>query len=81
MAKFIVEGSSEVGPPAYLANSTLLLKINDNYISPLQGSWPNAKELHLDETQFEAFHSALTKEFAIIQGPPGTGKTFLGNYT
>lgn len=33
---------------------------------------------NLNEAQFEAYKSALTKEFAIIQGPPGTGKTFLG---
>jgi superfamily I DNA and/or RNA helicase len=31
-----------------------------------------------DIKQFEAFYSALTKQFAIIQGPPGTGKTFVG---
>lgn len=37
-------------------------------------AWPTMEELGLDESQFKAFHLALTKELAIIQGPPGTGK-------
>jgi hypothetical protein len=35
-------------------------------------------ELKLDISQYNAFRSALTKEFVVVQGPPGTGKTFLG---
>jgi len=41
-------------------------------------SWPSAKDLGLDESQFKALQLALTKEFAVIQGPPGTGKTHIG---
>ncbi|KAH9499459.1 NFX1-type zinc finger-containing protein 1 [Bulinus truncatus] len=41
-------------------------------------SWPNHNTLGLDTSQYEALHSAFTKEFAIIQGPPGTGKTYIG---
>jgi len=41
-------------------------------------SWPSAKDLALDDSQFKALQLALTKEFAVIQGPPGTGKTFIG---
>ncbi|XP_061171964.1 NFX1-type zinc finger-containing protein 1-like [Saccostrea echinata] len=40
--------------------------------------WPRASDLRLDKSQYEAFKSALTKEFVLIQGPPGTGKTHLG---
>ena len=40
--------------------------------------WPTKKELRMDESQRQAFISALTKEFVLIQGPPGTGKTYLG---
>ena len=40
--------------------------------------WPSKKQLGLDESQYEALQTALTKEVAVIQGPPGTGKTFLG---
>ena len=41
-------------------------------------SWPPADLLNLDESQFKAIHTALTKEFVITQGPPGTGKTYIG---
>lgn len=41
-------------------------------------SWPSAKELELDDSQYRAIQMALTKEFAVIQGPPGTGKTYIG---
>nr|KAG5685909.1 hypothetical protein BaRGS_005418 [Batillaria attramentaria] len=40
--------------------------------------WPTFEELKLDDSQYNALHNALTREFAIIQGPPGTGKTYLG---
>ncbi|XP_069679800.1 NFX1-type zinc finger-containing protein 1-like isoform X4 [Periplaneta americana] len=41
-------------------------------------SWPSAEQLSLDGSQYNAFRSALTREFVVIQGPPGTGKTHLG---
>ncbi|KAK6976420.1 NFX1-type zinc finger-containing protein 1 [Biomphalaria glabrata] len=41
-------------------------------------SWPKANTFGLDQSQFLALQSALTKEFSLIQGPPGTGKTFIG---
>lgn len=41
-------------------------------------AWPTKTELRMDESQRQAFISALTKEFVLIQGPPGTGKTYLG---
>jgi len=41
-------------------------------------SWPSAKDLALDDSQFKALQLALSKEFAVIQGPPGTGKTYIG---
>ena len=40
--------------------------------------WPSAKILGLDESQYSALQTAMTKEFVTIQGPPGTGKTFVG---
>jgi len=78
MAKYIVGSSAEVGPPKYLKDSLDMMKIGESYISALDGEWPSAEELKLDQTQFTAYHAALTREFAIIQGPPGAGKTFLG---
>lgn len=41
-------------------------------------TWPSADQLGFNDSQYEAFKMALTKEFVIIQGPPGTGKTFVG---
>lgn len=35
------------------------------------------KKLPLNESQIQAYKSALTQEFCLIQGPPGTGKTHL----
>ncbi|KAL4220570.1 NFX1-type zinc finger-containing protein 1 [Mactra antiquata] len=43
-----------------------------------QRNWPPSDLLHLDESQYRAIRTALTKEFAITQGPPGTGKTYIG---
>ena len=57
-----------------------LLFLNKGYdvtvLNP--ASWPTAKDLKLDDSQFDALQLALTKEFAVIQGPPGTGKTHIG---
>jgi len=80
LSKFIIKASSQVGPPEYLYATPHELQIDGNYFSPLMGPWPNANQLNLDPTQFEAFQAAVTNEFAIIQGPPGTGKTYLGKY-
>ena len=43
-----------------------------------RNAWPPADLLRLDNSQFEAIHTALTREFVITQGPPGTGKTYIG---
>jgi len=40
--------------------------------------WPDARTLGLDDSQYSALQTAMTKEFVTIQGPPGTGKTFIG---
>ncbi|XP_034235841.1 NFX1-type zinc finger-containing protein 1-like [Thrips palmi] len=38
----------------------------------------SARELGLDDSQYQAFCGALTNKIMLIQGPPGTGKTFIG---
>ena len=43
-----------------------------------RNTWPPADLLKLDNSQFEAIYTALTREFVITQGPPGTGKTYIG---
>ncbi|XP_033114446.1 NFX1-type zinc finger-containing protein 1-like isoform X2 [Anneissia japonica] len=88
MRKYIIEANHEVNAPYYLRynrNMTydlaplidkdtpkrMLVKIAGN-------TWPSAHSLQLDDSQFNALKTALTKEFAVIQGPPGTGKTYVG---
>ena len=39
--------------------------------------WPTPQSLSLDDSQYKAMQTALTKEFVVIQGPPGTVKTFI----
>ncbi|XP_030831537.1 NFX1-type zinc finger-containing protein 1-like [Strongylocentrotus purpuratus] len=41
-------------------------------------AWPDIDAIQLDQSQYEAAKTALTKEFSVIQGPPGTGKTYIG---
>ncbi|XP_077298494.1 NFX1-type zinc finger-containing protein 1-like [Arctopsyche grandis] len=54
--------------------------INDNFIVDLtmDEAWPTAETLGFDESQYNAYKMALTREFVTIQGPPGTGKTYIG---
>ncbi|XP_030831567.1 NFX1-type zinc finger-containing protein 1-like [Strongylocentrotus purpuratus] len=42
------------------------------------GAWPDIDDVQLDQSQYEAAKTALTKELSVIQGPPGTGKTHIG---
>ena len=67
-------------------NQLQLLQLTDDDItsrlknvSPYDlSTWPDGDVIGLNESQHEAFRSALQREFAVIQGPPGTGKTYLG---
>lgn len=34
-------------------------------------AWPTKEDFGYDESQFEAYRMALTKELVVIQGPPG----------
>lgn len=36
-----------------------------------RNTWPDKRYFGLDDSQYEAFIAALTKQVAIIQGPPG----------
>ncbi|XP_067947239.1 NFX1-type zinc finger-containing protein 1-like [Watersipora subatra] len=84
-AKHIVRVETDVAPPAYTSMEMLYRFIAaDKEVTKLVSvfrnckNWPSAEELGFNESQFEAYKMALTKEFAVIQGPPGTGKTFIG---
>ncbi|XP_046375695.2 NFX1-type zinc finger-containing protein 1-like [Haliotis rufescens] len=92
MSEYFVECRATLATPEYLRHddaisydmSGLAMTSKDsgtsiNSVSVCQEvEWPIASDLDMDESQFHAFHTALTKELAIIQGPPGTGKTYVG---
>ncbi len=74
----------DIDPPKYLKKSTMMnfscltaKKGQDLKVLDLE-SWPSADDLKLDQSQYAALKTAITKEFALIQGPPGTGKTYIG---
>uniref|UniRef100_A0A6P7GTU6 NFX1-type zinc finger-containing protein 1-like n=1 Tax=Diabrotica virgifera virgifera TaxID=50390 RepID=A0A6P7GTU6_DIAVI len=77
MERYIIQVRTDARPPQYLLNvDPVFYTIELTKFSPLD--WGDREFYGLNEAQNKAFHSALTREFAIIQGPPGTGKTFLG---
>ena len=88
MERYIIECNDKLRPPNYLAKTLVhydfspLCKRNaDSYTSvPVINTtrWPGAKDMGLDESQYQALRLAVTKEMCIIQGPPGTGKTYIG---
>ncbi|XP_059049259.1 NFX1-type zinc finger-containing protein 1-like [Achroia grisella] len=82
MKKYIVDVQNASQPPAYLNSETIYItETNSEEISfPVLDleHWPTSDTLGLDNSQWEAYKFALTREFAVIQGPPGTGKTFIG---
>ena len=67
-----IDKISELNGPAEVTKCRTSVKVLDT------DSWLPPDRLKLDESQYSALKSALTKEFALIQGPPGTGKTFIG---
>ena len=88
--EYLVHCSPDVDAPLYLRQLEgeepikydLSTVFNGPSLSPLPvlttSEWPRVGKLPLNESQLEAFHSAISKEFTIIQGPPGTGKTYVG---
>ncbi|XP_052741212.1 NFX1-type zinc finger-containing protein 1 [Bicyclus anynana] len=84
MKKYIVEVQKESSAPAYLTPETMYSiqnsSKNDEISFPVldTNQWPSPQSFGLDQSQFDAYKFALTREFAVIQGPPGTGKTYLG---
>ncbi|KAI5644349.1 AAA domain-containing protein [Phthorimaea operculella] len=82
MEEYIIKVNPEPAPPAYLnpeKEYTVTTEDSDFTFKVLDDeSWPNKDDLGFDESQYEAYKLALTKELAVIQGPPGTGKTYLG---
>lgn len=79
LQKYIIDVNNDVSPPSYLnEDSCFELITKDDPVSENSNvkvlnydAWPPRDAFGLDESQFEAFRAALTKQFVIIQGPPG----------
>lgn len=82
LEKYIVEVNNVISPPSYLTND-MVYRISNGFSKyhPEQKTssvkildttqWPSQKALNLDDSQYEAYRAALTKQMVIIQGPPG----------
>lgn len=91
LAKYIVEVNNNISHPTYVLEDTVYRISNglpDSDPAALKSSvkvlskqeWPPCEDFKLDESQFEAFRAALTKQMVVIQGPPGKiefAQTFL----
>ena len=82
LEKYIVNVDKDISPPSYLTEDSVFLISNglpesdpNRKILPVEmlsnQEWPPREDFHLDESQFEAFRAALTKQMVVIQGPPG----------
>ncbi|XP_031618979.1 NFX1-type zinc finger-containing protein 1 [Contarinia nasturtii] len=89
LEKYIVNVDKVISPPSYLTKDSVYLISNglpetdpERKLSPIDmlsnQQWPPREDFKLDESQYEAFKAALTKQMVVIQGPPGTGKTYIG---
>lgn len=82
--RYIVDLNKEILPPSYVSKYGIYQIVNG--LSDTEGvkrlsvpilrksEWPSGADLNLDESQFEAFQAALTKQMVVIQGPPGMNR-------
>ena len=85
LEKYIVNVDKDILPPSYLTsicNDSIYsisnglphtdpeAKVSRVDILDKQ-QWPPHEDFNLDESQYEAFRAALTKQMVVIQGPPG----------
>lgn len=82
LERYIVHVNRDISPPSYLPKdavyeisnglSAIIPAANTHSVKILDfQQWPSREQLQLDESQYEAFRAALTKQIVIIQGPPG----------
>lgn len=82
LEKYIVDVNKDISPPSYLTDdSTYIIsnglpdtdrKAKMSVVEVMSNKqWPPREDFNLDESQYEAFRAALTKQMVVIQGPPG----------
>ena len=88
LKKYIVDVDKDISPPSYLTNESVYVIPNGSSetdavteVSLVEvmndQEWPSRGDLKLDESQYDAFRAALTKQMVVIQGPPGKMSFFL----
>ncbi|XP_046388092.1 NFX1-type zinc finger-containing protein 1-like [Ischnura elegans] len=80
LKEYLIDVSPESHYPTYLERlpGTIYRSKRIEFQVLNKDSWPSKEKMELNESQYKALQSALTKKCAVIQGPPGTGKTYLG---
>lgn len=82
LEKYIVNVEKTISPPSYLTSDSVYLISNglpetdpETKLLPIDmlsnREWPPRQDFRLDESQYDAFRAALTKQMVVIQGPPG----------
>lgn len=82
LEKYIVAVDKIISPPTYLTDDSVYVignglpeddpKAKISVVDMLGSrQWPPRDDFNFDESQYEAFRAALTKQMVIIQGPPG----------
>lgn len=79
LERYIVDLNKEILPPPYISEERVYdisvdLAGAESEKIPVQilgKEWPSCADLNMDESQYEAFQAALTKQMVVIQGPPG----------
>lgn len=80
LEKYIVDVDRDISPPNHLRDKSVynfpIYWADDTKAGKAvdilnNQEWPPREDFKLDESQYEAFRAALTKQLAVIQGPPG----------
>ncbi|XP_077301611.1 uncharacterized protein LOC143922260 [Arctopsyche grandis] len=75
MQNWILKSQVTSELPTYVKSD---YKIGSNIVDMKNNvGWPKAESIGLDEFQYEAYKTALSRKCVTIQGPPGTGKTYI----
>lgn len=82
LEKYIVNVDKDISPPSYLTKDTVYRISNGLPVSHPEArtiqlevlndqQWPPHDQFNLNESQYNGFRAALTKQLCVIQGPPG----------
>ncbi|XP_077565121.1 NFX1-type zinc finger-containing protein 1-like [Haemaphysalis longicornis] len=82
--RYVVEGHSDVVPPAYVNDNTLFdmkaLFKKSVFVRPHKDrDWPNCEETEFDRYQYDALQTVLSRAVTLVEGMPGTGKTYVAS--